>query len=84
MPRSEEPSFKPEETPEAMARALELELISKRPAWQKAKARRQTWRTLSILFVLIVLLGALLAYFFFVPASNRIGKPPPAATEDGG
>ena len=81
MPRSEEPSFKPEETPEAMAQALELELMSKRPGWQRAKARRQTWRALSILFVLIILLGALLAYFYLAPSLNRGGKPPSAETE---
>ena len=82
MPHSEEPSFKAEETPEAMAQALELELISKRSAWQRAKARRKTWRTLSILFVLIILLGALLAYFYLLPALNRASEPPSAATQD--
>ena len=82
MSRSEEPSFESDESAEAIARALELELISKRSAWKKAKARRQTWRTLSILFVLLILLGALLAYFYLVPALSREGKSAPPAARD--
>jgi hypothetical protein len=51
--------------PEALARALELELIMKRASWQKIRARRGTWRALSFLFLFFVILGALVAYFYF-------------------
>lgn len=74
-------SPKPEEDAEAMARALELELISRRPVWQKAKERRQTWRALSILFLLLILLGALVAYFYLVPELSREEKSSPAPTQ---
>ena len=64
-----------------MARALELELISRRPVWQKAKERRQTWRALSILFLLLILLVALVAYFYLVPELSREEKPSSPATQ---
>lgn len=64
-----------------MARALEAELISRRPVWQKAKERRQTWRALSILLLFLILLGALFAYFYLVPALSREQKSPPPATQ---
>jgi hypothetical protein len=82
MPGSEKESVGREENPEAMARALELELISKRPAWQRAKARRQTWRALSVLFLLLILLGALLAYLYLVPALNRADRRRSPALQD--
>ena len=81
MALSEGRSPVPDEDPEAIAKALELELIQRRSTWQKAKARRQRWRTLSILFVLLVLLGALVAYFYFVPELAREEKSAPAASQ---
>lgn len=70
---------KRETDPEAMARALELELIMKRASWQKAQARRGTWRALSFLFLFLVILGTLLAYFYFATALPRAGGEKPAA-----
>lgn len=63
--------------PEALAKALELELIMKRAAWQKMQARRGTWRALSFLFLFLVILGSLLAYFYFsMEMSHRSGESP--------
>ena len=65
--------------PEALASALELELIMKRASWQKMRARRGTWRALSFLFLFLVLVGALLAYFYFsMEMSHRGGESPTA------
>jgi hypothetical protein len=66
--------------PGALAKALEMELIGKRAAWQKAKARRGAWLALSIVFLLLVLLGGLFAYFYLVPELSRRGENAPAGT----
>ncbi len=63
--------------PEDLAKALELELITQRASWQKMRARRGTWRALSFLFLFLVLVGALLAYFYFsIQVSARKGESP--------
>ena len=65
--------------PEALTRGLELELITKRASWQKMRARRSVWRVLSLLFLFVVLVGALLAYFYFsTEMSHRGGESPSA------
>ncbi|MBA3883105.1 MAG: hypothetical protein H0X73_10420 [Chthoniobacterales bacterium] len=51
--------------PARLAQLLEVELIQKRAAWQRAAALRGTLRMLSFLFVFIVIAGALLAFFVF-------------------
>ncbi len=51
--------------PDALTKALEIELMLKRAVWKKTSARRGTWRALSILFLVLVVLGTLAAYFFF-------------------
>lgn len=70
MPLPGESASTPETDPEALAKALELELIGQRAAWEKARARRGLWRALSFLFLLLVILGTLLAWFYF-PAAMR-------------
>ena len=73
MAERKEPESPPSPTdPDALAKVLEMELMFKRAAWQKARARRGTWRILSILFLLLVLLGALFAYFYLMP---RLAHP---------
>jgi hypothetical protein len=74
-------SPRPEGDPEAVSRALELELISRRAGWQKAKERRQTWRALSILFFLLIVLVALVAYFYLVPELSRERKSSAPASQ---
>jgi len=60
---------KPEERetdPAVLAKLLELELIQKRAAWQKAKARSANMRAISFLFLFAVLVGGLLAFYLFM------------------
>ncbi len=78
----EKPTSKAETDPEALAQSLELELIMKRASWQKARARRGTWRLLSFLFLFLVLLGAIFAYFYFATAMQKRGEGPPAASAE--
>jgi hypothetical protein len=78
MPIPEEPP-EPMTDSDALAKALEIELMGKRAAWQRAKARRGAWLALSILFLLLVLLGGFLAYFYFLPGLTRRGENAPAA-----
>jgi hypothetical protein len=73
----------PAADPEALAKALEMELIMKRASWQKTRAQRGSWRALSFLFLLLVVLGALAAYFYFAgEVSHRRPKPPGAEAAD--
>jgi hypothetical protein len=65
--------------PDALAKALELELIMKRASWQKIRARRGTWRALSVLFLFFVILGALVAYFYFSTQMSHRGRVPPSS-----
>lgn len=66
-----------------MAKALEIELMQKRAAWQQARGNRGIWRALSILFLVLVLLGALVAYFYLMPAlTQRPGDAPRTETTD--
>lgn len=50
---------------------LEIELMQKRAAWQQAKSRRGNLRAMSFLFLFIVVVAALLA-FFFVLTPERV------------
>lgn len=69
----------PAADPEALAKALEMELMLKRASWQKTRAQRGTWRALSFLFLLLVVLGALLAYFYFAAGVSHRGPESPRA-----
>ena len=69
----------PAADPDALAKALELELIAQRASWQKMRARRGMWLTLSFVFLFLVLLGALMAYFYFSMEMNHRGEESPAA-----
>ena len=69
--------------PDALAKLLEMELALKRAGWERTRSRHGAWRALSILFLLLVVVGALVAYFYFAPALSRRGDatPPPGATD---
>ncbi|MGI8889677.1 MAG: hypothetical protein ACR2G0_02700 [Chthoniobacterales bacterium] len=68
--------------PDALTKALELELMAKRISWQRAKNRHGLWRALSFVFLLLVVLGALLAYFYFSPQMHAPDEGQrPGATE---
>jgi hypothetical protein len=76
---------KPKSTdPEELARLLEIELLQKRNEWKQAAGRARTIRMASFVFLFLVILGALLAYFFIFSELNgnrAAPKPPPASTE---
>ena len=64
--------------PGDLARVLELELLAKRAAWQRANAHHRTIRGLSVLFLVIMILAAVGAFFFVLlrakdEAANRPG-----------
>ena len=81
MPEKESTPLPPRATdPEALAKELEMELMLKRASWQQARARRGTWRALSILFLILIIAGALLAWLFLVPRLQQ-RRVEPAATE---
>lgn len=63
--------------PDALAKLLEMELALKRADWQRKRSRRGTWRALSILFLLLVIVAALAAFFYFTPALSRRAEPEP-------
>ena len=68
--------------PDALAKLLDLELALKRASWEQTRSRRGTWRALSILFLLLIVAGALVAYFYCAPAFRRRGEQTqPAATD---
>lgn len=74
VPRTDEPRREPHEgDPDVLARALELELTVKRTARQ-ARGRRGIWRALSLVFLLLIILGALFAWLFFAPRLRERGE----------
>lgn len=54
-----------ENDPATAEKLLELELMQKRAQWKQAKARGNNLRTLSLVFLLVVILGALAGFFYF-------------------
>jgi hypothetical protein len=63
--------------PDALAKMLDMELALKRQQWQQRRSQRGTWRALSILFVILVIAGALAAYFFFAMNYRQRAEPSP-------
>jgi heme A synthase len=63
---------------EDLSRLIELELIQKRLEWQKTIARRKTIRSMSILFLFLVITGTVLAFYFAFTRVNeqRAAHPP--------
>lgn len=57
--------------PGELARVLELELIQKRAAWQRANTRYRTIRTMSVVFLFLVVIGSIAAFLFFFPRANE-------------
>lgn len=53
--------------PAQTVKLLEVELLQKRAAWQRTKARNNSLRILSYLFLMVVIAGAAAAYFFLIP-----------------
>ncbi len=55
---------------------LDLELMQKRAAWKQGKARASVFRSLSFLFLFLVIGGALFGVFLFY-TSERPTQPAP-------
>lgn len=69
--------------PDTLAKLLEMELALKRSSWEQTRSRRGTWRALSILFLLVVIAGAIAAWIYLAPALSRRDETTPApATVD--
>jgi hypothetical protein len=62
MPDSNRKSEPSNFDPQAAEKLLELELMQKRQSWAQAKQRRAGWRSLSLLFLLLVIGAALYAF----------------------
>jgi len=67
---------RPASDSEEINRLLEIELIQKRAAWQQASSRYKTLKSVSILFLFVVILGALLGFYFvMMRVSENRGNP---------
>ena len=62
-----------ETDPAQVAKVLEIELIQKRAAWQRARAGRQNVRALSFFFLFIIIIGAVCA-FYFLFSGERVAE----------
>lgn len=69
-----------ENDPEKLAQLLEIELMQKRAAWQQAKARRGGLRAVSFLFLFVVIVAALVAFFVFL-SPDRVHEMRSGSTE---
>jgi hypothetical protein len=66
--------------PEQLSRLIDLDLVQKRVVWKKSAARRQQVRLASVLFLLLLIVASLFAFFMlFSRANEERGKPRPAA-----
>ncbi len=63
--------------PDQMMKMLEIELAQKRTAWAQTSERYRRLRTASFFFLALVLMGALVAFFFLY---TRLSGEHPAAT----
>jgi TRAP-type mannitol/chloroaromatic compound transport system permease large subunit len=70
---------------EALARALKLELAQKRLHWRRGREKYRTVRVLSFVFLFIVILAGLFAFFLFFSRTNemreQLPQPSPGAKE---
>ena len=69
--------------PDELARFLEIELIQKRAAWKQAASRYRAIRMVSFLFLFLIILAALLVYFFVFSdlSGNRAPRSTPASDQ---
>ncbi len=73
MPDDNRKSEPGEIDPANVEKLLEIELMQKRAAWQQAKTRRGTWRTLSFLFLFVVLVVAVVTFYLFFSGDRMEG-----------
>ena len=73
-PMQQEGNSRPDQRetdPEKLAKLLEIELMQKRASWQQAKARHGSYRTMSFLFLFLIIVAAFAAFYFLV-SSGRV------------
>jgi hypothetical protein len=57
--------------PNEVEKLLDLELAQKRVEWKRASARHRTFRSLSFVFLFLLIVGALFAFFFVFSRVNE-------------
>ena len=75
-PRMQSPENTPPD-PDALTKALDLELAQKRAQWERDRKRRSTWRALSVLFLFVIVAAALFVWFYLIPTMNRNHRASP-------
>jgi hypothetical protein len=68
---------------EQLSRLLELELIQKRAAWQQAKQRKKSYRSLAFFLLFLLFAGCLVGFFFAFNRVNEERQSRPAAATSG-
>jgi len=66
--------------PEKISQLLELQLVQKRAEWKRAGERYRMLRSLSLLFLFIVIAGGLFAFFLIFSRVNEERTSQPNAT----
>lgn len=67
--------------PDKLALLLDIELMQKRAEWKRAAAARQSLRVGAVLFLLVVIAGAIAAYFFYMADAPTPRSNAPATQE---
>lgn len=72
----------PENDPEQLTRLLEIELIQKRAAWARESARYTKIRAAGLLFLFVIVIGSLLAFYlmYSTASDQRPGQPARSGT----
>ena len=69
--------------PEKISQLLELQLAQKRAEWKRAGARYRTLRSLSFLFLFLIIVGGLFVFFLIFSRVNEGHASRPNATTTG-
>jgi hypothetical protein len=72
-----------ENDPEHLSRLIDLELAQKRAAWKEGAARRQKIRVASFLFLFLLVIASLLAFFVLFTRVNQERANPRATPTPG-
>ena len=64
--------------PEELSRLLDIELIQKRAEWQRTTARNKNLKAFSLMFLFVVVLAGLVAFYFAYMRASE-GRPQRAA-----
>ena len=61
--------------PEKLPELIELELLQKRAAWERARARRNSLRAMSFLFLFVVMVAAIGGFYYVTSIMERPALP---------